>query len=649
MESITSTPRSIRRAWSLFCASGNKELLADIPADIAESWQRSRASGVDPGLKQFPLDPQHSVPDVASGELLEIARPILERLRTDLYATSALLTITNSAGRIVYRDANNRMLKSADGINSVPGALDRESVIGTNSVGVSLALQQLSRIDLWQHYCENLWEWADVGAPLIHPVSRQLWGIIDLAVYRQSLSPEVVLATKAAASAIQGLVAEHEAELHRFLLERLVKTAKFASVPALAVDRNGMIVCASEPAMRLLGMAHTKLEGRLLKEVRGVEPLARSLAVGEEQALTLSLDNGTTGTILEPVRRDGNQAGLLVWFDAPVVSRRAALSTKTEWRSRHSFTELVGRSALFEAAKSSAMRVAQTDLPVMLEGETGTGKELFAHAIHAASSRRDAPFVTVNCGTIPQELIASELFGYEKGAFTGASAAGKRGKFAQAHGGTLFLDEITETSGALQVSLLRALEDKAVVPVGAERATNVDVRVIAASNRDLKQALQQGALRRDLYYRLRGVLIRLPAVRERTADIAPLVEHFLSQLTRRVSLSSDASSLLLRYPWPGNVRELRSVLTSAALMAQGSIIDVSDLPLDESEADRAAEAQLPPVSTRELEQAEFLAVRQAMDECGGNVKEAAKVLGMARSSLYRRLRRFKLQRSSAWS
>jgi len=648
MDSVTSTPESIRRAWSQFCASGNEEFLAGIPPGIAESWRRSRASGVDPGLKQFPLDPQHSIPDTAGIELLEIARPILERLRTDLYATSALLTITNSAGRIIYRDANNLMLRSADSINSVPGALDRESVIGTNSVGVSLALQQLARVDLWQHYCESLWEWADVGAPLIHPVSRQLWGIIDLAVYRQDLSPEVVLATKAAASGIWGLVVEHEAELHRFLLERLAKNARFATAPALAVDRNGTIVCASEPARRLLGSAHARLEGRPLTELRGAEPLARSLADVQAKALTLNLDSGATDALLEPIRRDGNQAGTLVWLDPPTVSRPAVLSSRTEWRSHHSFAELVGRSPEFESAKLAAMRVARTDLPVMLAGETGTGKELFAHAIHAASARRDGPFVTVNCGTIPQELIAAELFGYEKGAFTGASTTGKRGKFVQAHGGTLFLDEITETTAALQVNLLRALEDKAVVPVGAERATSVDVRVIAATNRDLRLALQDCALRRDLYYRLKGVLIKLPALRERTADLELLVEHFLAQSGADTQLSNDAAELLRRYSWPGNVRELRSVLTSASLMAQGSMIEPSDLHLDQTEAVPETRTHVRPSSSGKLEEAEFIVVRQAMDECGGNVKEAAKLLGMARSSLYRRLRRFELQRSSSW-
>jgi sigma-54 dependent transcriptional regulator, acetoin dehydrogenase operon transcriptional activator AcoR len=457
-----------------------------------------------------------------------------------------------------------------------------------------------------------------------------------------------VLATKAAASGIWGLVVEHEAELHRFLLERLANTARFAISPALAIDRNGMVICASEPARRLLGSADTRLEGRLLTELRGAEPLARSLADAEAKALTLNLDSGVTDAVLEPVCKGGNQAGLLVWLDPRTVSRPVSLSIRTEWRSHHSFSELVGRSPQFETAKQAAMRVARTDLPVMLEGETGTGKELFAHAIHAASSRRDAPFVTLNCGTIPQELIAAELFGYEKGAFTGASTTGRRGKFVQAHGGTLFLDEITETTAALQVSLLRALEDRAVVPVGAERATSVDVRVIAATNRNLKQALREGALRRDLYYRLKGVLITLPPLRERTADIELFIEHFLARFGANVSLSSDAADLLLRYSWPGNVRELRSVLTSASLMAQGSMIQLSDLDFDETEAAPQAGSHLKLSASRKLEEAELFAVRQAMDECGGNVKEAAKALGIARSSLYRRLRRFNLQRSSAW-
>jgi sigma-54 dependent transcriptional regulator, acetoin dehydrogenase operon transcriptional activator AcoR len=194
-------------------------------------------------------------------------------------------------------------------------------------------------------------------------------------------------------------------------------------------------------------------------------------------------------------------------------------------------------------------------LPVFLQGETGTGKELFAHAMPNASPLRDGPFVALNCGAIPPDLIAAELFGYEKGAFTGAALTGKRGKMEFANGGTVFLDEITETSPALQISLLRALQDQVILPVGGEHPVRIEVRVIAASNRNVQDIVRQGALRADLYYRLNGISIVLPPMRERAQDIPALAQYLLSEARLEKTLSAEALAVLQQYAWPGNLRE----------------------------------------------------------------------------------------------
>jgi transcriptional regulator with PAS, ATPase and Fis domain len=356
----------------------------------------------------------------------------------------------------------------------------------------------------------------------------------------------------------------------------------------------------------------------------------------------ISIGDGVTA-VIEPLRNSGASIGNLVWLESP---SRAPAKLTMNWSSHRSFDELVGRHTTLEMARNSARRVAETNLPVLLQGETGTGKELFARAIHLASPRRNGPFVAVNCAAIPEELIASELFGYEKGAFTGAVNTGKRGKFVQANGGTIFLDEVTETSGAFQTALLRALEDRTIVPVGAERGISIDVRVIAATNRNLHHALHEGSLRQDLYYRLRGIPITLPPLRERVTDIPLLAEHFLARLGDGISLSQEAERLLLQHRWPGNVRELRSVLTSAVALSNGPVIQANDLLLDSP--DFCATSVRPLPRLHHANEADIETLRRAMEATSGNVKEAAKRMGIARSSLYRRLRKLDLERTWAW-
>lgn len=284
-------------------------------------------------------------------------------------------------------------------------------------------------------------------------------------------------------------------------------------------------------------------------------------------------------------------------------------------------------------------------MPLLLCGETGTGKELLAHAIHTGSERAAHPFVTVNCGAIPEELIASELFGYEKGAFTGANRLGQRGKFEQADGGTIFLDEITETSHSLQVSLLRVIQDHEVVPIGAERARPVDVRIISATNRDPEQAMYSGALRRDLYYRLSGAVLTLPPLRDRRQDIAMLAQHFCAESGRVDGLTDDALAILQIYEWPGNLRELHAVIGSAAALADGVMIDAVDLPGKLRDAVR----QIPHARhALDLASSEVVAIERVMLETCGNVRAAAELLGVSRSTLYRKLQKFQLERGWTW-
>ncbi len=314
---------------------------------------------------------------------------------------------------------------------------------------------------------------------------------------------------------------------------------------------------------------------------------------------------------------------------------------------------IVGESPALRHALRQVEQVAATDATVLLLGESGTGKELFARALHLSSARRDQPFVKVNCGAIPENLFESELFGYEKGAFTGASTA-RAGYFEQAHGGTLFLDEIGDLPLAMQVKLLRVLQERSLQRVGSRRETPIDVRIVAATNHDLPQQVAAGRFRLDLYYRLNIIPIRLPALRERREDVRPLVRHQLNLISqsyqRNVGLTPDAMERLADYPWPGNIRQLRNVLERLVLLAEGASISAREVDhVIRSEAGGLPDAPSTPTTTAPSVRPYLPAqshdrqqIEQALAQTHGNKSRAAQLLGLTLRQLNYRLKRLEM-------
>jgi len=280
-------------------------------------------------------------------------------------------------------------------------------------------------------------------------------------------------------------------------------------------------------------------------------------------------------------------------------------------------------------------RVARTNATVLISGESGCGKEIIARALHHYSLRCTRPWVDVNCGALPEHLIESELFGHEKGAFSGADAP-KQGLFELAHTGTLFLDEIGELEPKLQVKLLRVLDGTPYYRLGGQKKVVVDVRIVAATNQDLEVAIQAGRFRRDLYHRLTPVQIRVPPLRQRTEDIVPLAMFFLEQHNPGMQLSTEAGELLEGYAWPGNVRELRNVIFTSAILALDSKIRACDLPPETQAAGSSPEAALP----HSLDAMEHQMIRQVLTQTGGHQQRAARLLGISRRTLSRRLRAY---------
>ena len=315
--------------------------------------------------------------------------------------------------------------------------------------------------------------------------------------------------------------------------------------------------------------------------------------------------------------------------------------------------QIVGESAAMRALSAQVDRVAGSDLPVLLRGETGTGKELLARAIHLRSARREAPFVSENCGALTEGLLEAELFGHERGAFTGAERR-REGLFARAHGGTLFLDEVGDMSPALQAKLLRVLQEREVRPLGGDRPRAVDVRIVAATHKNLELMAQQGRFRQDLLFRLQVLEVHLPPLRERPEDVPLLAERFLRQVAEENGrdgplLGERALDALLAHPWPGNVRELENAIRVAALFSHGPVLDPRTLPLAPPEVrggrrTLGADTSVSYQDLREsLEAQERGYVQAILAECQGNKAEAARRLNVTRYALYRTLKRLGLE------
>lgn len=342
---------------------------------------------------------------------------------------------------------------------------------------------------------------------------------------------------------------------------------------------------------------------------------------------------GVFGFITKPI----NHAELTQKIQQALTVHKPVMATEKQAKWRHN---IIGQSQVMEALLQDLYHVAQSDISVYIQGESGTGKELIAQAIHAASPRHKKPFIAVNCSAIPEDLLESELFGHKRGAFSGA-VENRKGLFELADGGVLFLDEIGDMSPAFQVKLLRALQENEIRPVGADKTVSIDVRVVSASHKDLKQLVEEKAFRLDLYYRLNIVTLKLPTLRQRPEDIPLLASHFISQQRGKAKkLSNDAMELLLGYDWPGNIRELKNVIEQVCTFATASLIPASLI-------EKALQQEnLTMVSLQEAKsnfERDYLI--RVLKLVGGNVSHAARIAQRNRTEFYRLLDRHQLKPS----
>jgi len=427
-----------------------------------------------------------------------------------------------------------------------------------------------------------------------------------------------------------------------------------------------------EDALRMLGEKPYDLvitDLALGRGISGMDVLRASKEGRAETAVVMITAHGSEKVAVEAMKQ-GAEDYVPKPFDNEelrVVVRRALERTQLQREHRlllervereFSYENLVGQGRAMKQIFEVIQKVAETDLSVLVRGESGTGKELVAQALHQRSARCAKPFIAVNCAAISKELVESELFGHEKGAFTGADAR-RVGKFEAANGGTIFLDEIGDMAPETQAKVLRVLQERSFEPVGGNRVVNVDVRVVAATHRDLEAEVKNGRFREDLYYRLKVVEMTLPPLRERLEDLPLLAERFIHAVAERLNrapkhCSSPALARLTRHPWRGNVRELRNVIERAAVLASGTEIEIADLALDGEELPVDAATNLSVgVPFRDakritVESFERAYLMRALKDHGGNVSRTAEAIGMVRQSLQQKIRELDL-RSEDWS
>ena len=397
-----------------------------------------------------------------------------------------------------------------------------------------------------------------------------------------------------------------------------------------------------------------------LPDMDGLDAIPKCRDLAPETPIIVMTAHGTRQIAMEAITRGAydfftkplKMAEFQVVVARALDRRRLQLQVKALRAGQGTgFEELIGRSESLKRVLDMAQRAAPTDLTVLIEGESGTGKEVLARAIHRLSSRKDGPFIPVNCAAIPEGLLESELFGHERGAFTGAIRA-RPGRFELAKDGTLFLDEIGDMPLAMQSKILRALQEREFERVGGTRSITADVRVIAATHRDLDVAVTQGTFRQDLFYRLQGVRLRLPALRERIDDLPLLVTHLLDRAAQRLwrqpaTVSTEALRSLWTYAWPGNIRELQHVLEGAMVLSDGTILPEHLPPAVQRGAQSQPGAEAGPTLGGSLDEAleewERRAILDALQKANGVQARAAKILGISERSLWYRVKKLKIQ------
>lgn len=653
VDNNSDTNEELFLAWNKFIATGKLEYNG-LNHTVFNSWNRSRNYGVNPFKKNiFTIKNRGKSFHNAPKELLQSALPVMEELYDSIKGEGFLLVLTDSQGQTIRSLPDEHLF-----INWA------ENNIGTNAIGIVINTKEPMQVEGFEHYCEALHKYTSSAVP-IYDLNQNMINLLGLiGPVQENHSHIISRLTKAAEKIVDRynlLVKNMELAISN---ERFANILNNMSDGVIIVSSDHKVEISNPAAELILDMPSERILGTPLKELFHSDPhfielLEKAVSFNDEE-IFIETTHGFIHCIASGYPNISNEGS----FDGGIIILqnigRVQRLVNRFWCSKaeYTFDSIIGKSKLLKDTVAVAHIAAQTNSNVLLQGESGTGKEVFAQAIHNSSLYRNGPFVAINCGAIPRELIASELFGYVDGAFTGARRGGKIGKFELSNGGTIFLDEIGDMPLELQVALLRVLENKRITRIGDTKEIAVDVRVICATNKNLRALIEEGSFREDLYYRLNVISIEIPPLRERREDIPLLINHFLPNMglkDKDVNSIIDPVALdaLIKYSWPGNVRELQNVIERLFCVRRQTPITIQDLPTEILNPSNLCDncVKLQPVNpTSKQKRKQILAEEEAaliknlLAKFNGNITRVAAEMGVSRMTLYRKIKLYDIER-----
>ncbi len=625
--------------------------------EIQASHERCRMFGINPNeirnLKQKRLTSEELIFRLNNNqEYLEIATTRIEEIYQFVAGAGFAVTISDKDGYILHMIGDPPILSKMAAGNCSPGYRWTEKDVGTSVISLSLAREIPVQINDDEHFCKR-GHGNTCSASPVFCADGNLLGVIALSGNAEKVHPHtlgmVITAARAIESQLRIMQTSKELLLRNSYMNAIIESIDSG---VIAVSRKGLITQINSLGKEILSGYGKALVGKPIINLFGTadewEQMILNGSGYDDREVFIQKGNKNIHLFVtvKPISGTQNRVqGLIVVFHE-IRRIRRLVNEMAGTQARFVFEDILGTSHEIQIAKNQAMLAAAGVSNVLLLGDTGTGKELFAQAIHNQSERSNHPFVAINCGAIPRELLESELFGYTGGAFTGAKKGGRPGKLELASGGTVFLDEIGDMPMDMQVKLLRVLQIGEVCRIGEHKPIIVDLRIIAATHHDLKKEVEKGNFREDLFYRLNVLPINIPPLRERGGDIIHLAEHILDRCRRvlkksRVEFSADAKASLMGYGWPGNVRELENVVERAVNLVESDQIEPFLFGVNQGSVRNPSVAG-PAQKVRPLQDLEKQAIADALQTLSGNLSQVARTLGISRATLYNKIKKHRL-------
>lgn len=649
----------IIKKWGLFVSEGvlNKIGLRDI---ISHSWERSKLYGIDPFKTNFPIELTEDDLKKKYKEfrhLLGTAKPLMKTLYNLIQNSDFMIRLTDRDGYVLEHIGEDSLIRKHKSLLLQDGYNIKEEVIGTNAIGLSLISGEPIQVLGGEHYLHKYHKWTSSACP-IKDENSEILGVLSITGNCEFVHPHTLGMVVAAAKAIEKeMKLEYSNKKLKIVNEQFYQITESISEGIIRIDNQGNITSMNRFARKLLGYSEKGIHNMNIRDVLStnsqndiINAINKGKGYQEEEInfTTKMRRNKTCIVNVTPIKLFSSTdlgGGVITFKENKTVL--SMINKIVGANARFTFDDILGKSENISRSIKLATIAAKTDATILLQGESGTGKEMFAQAIHNASRRKGRPFVFLNCGAIPRDLVSSELFGYVEGAFTGAKRGGHPGKFELADGGTIFLDEIGDMPLDAQISLLRVLEDHKVVRVGGNDVIPINVRVIAASNKDLKKEVELEKFRSDLFYRINVMPIYISPLRERKEDIKIFIDYFYEKFseTNEKHIKKVSASFyegMIKYDWPGNVRELQNVMQLVLNVAENnSVLTGKNLPSYVKEKENIAEIS----SAKQLftlDQMEKNAIIQTLIDVNDNIAAASRILGIGRNTLYRKMEKYKI-------